>query len=109
MHGKGPEHSAACKYDAETLLIVAIEDIEAHSIGRTVVTRLEGAREHLSVGAQRLRCAPDELQVLLGNALIVVLVVNATEEQTVEADLSRQQRGLCGAMAKRVDLPSTYS
>jgi hypothetical protein len=52
------------------------------------VAGLECSCEDLRICSQRLGRSPHELEVLVRDANVVVLVVNATEEQTVEADLS---------------------
>ncbi len=56
------------------------------------------------IAAQALTRLPEHLAAPRLAAILLVLVVDAAEQQPVEAELS-EERGLLARMPKRVDLP----
>lgn len=62
----------------------------------------ESSREDLRVLSLALRRPPDELHVLVRHAIVVIEVVHATEEQRLETNIRREQRGLSGAVTEGI-------
>ena len=86
-------------------IITTTQHIPTERRWRVVITIQRHLAPHARRRTEAGRGRPVELHLFCLYAPCVVLVVDASEEECVEADFGGEQCGLCGAVAERVDLP----